>query len=226
MKNLFIKTGFKKSAFTLAEILIVLMVIGLMSILTVSIIVPIVDSNQWRASYSKIFTSLRNLYESERFVGSFSSVTATKEAMFKMMQRCFLVNSYAPVKDDGVLYKKDEYVSESGLPTGSLGYDYWIITDENAAYRILSQGTDCDLRAEINNETTVAGASEKACYTLVVDVNGLSRGPNTLGEQNIAASEEMGLIKNDRFYIYVGSDGATAGNKTNFVTGRIVAGMK
>ena len=202
------------------------MVIGLLSILTVSVIVPIVDSNQWRAAYSKIYTSLRNLYDSERFVGSFSSVTATKEAMFKMMQRCFLVNSYAPVKDDGVMYSKDDYVSQDALPSGDSAYDYWIITDENAAYRILSQGTDCDLRAKINDQSTASEASEKACYTLVVDVNGLSRGPNRIENQNIAANEEVGLLKSDRYYIYVGSDGATAGNKSTFVTGRIVAGMK
>ena len=215
----------KLKAFTLAEIILVIVVIGVIASITLSILAPSMDDGRYRVGYRKAYTAIRNMYDAERYTGMMGSIAASKELAFKMLKRHLQVNSYAPYKDSSDIYKRDEYLTEKQLPNGEEVYDYWIVGDDKIAYRISDQGY-CKPKSTINSTTTFQQAIYASCFTLLVDVNGLSKGPNVMALQNVEPNETTGVIKADRFYIYLGLDGAHPGNASDFVTGRIVAGMK
>lgn len=112
-------------------------------------------------------------------------------------------------------------------------------TEDNLAYLVTTAGSassgggggatvaTCGTKQDINAETNDAGAASKACVIVVVDVNGLSNGPNRVEPQiKTGASGALSSLTGDRYYIYVGMDGATAGGKSGSVTGRIAGDVK
>ena len=220
------KINNKRKGFTLAEILLVITIIGIIGTLTISILAPSMDDGRYRVSYRKAYTAIKNMYDAERYTGMIGSIASDKGLMFKMLKKSLQVKDYAPYKDDSSIYGHSDFIDIKDLPMDESAYDYWIITNDNIAYRVNSQGDYCKPKNVINSTTTYQQAMYASCFTLLVDVNGLSKGPNTLAPQNVDPNETTGVIKADRFYIYMGLDGSSPGNVSDFVTGRIVAGMK
>ena len=123
----------------------------------------------------------------------------------------------------------------------------WISTDDNMAYSVMCGGqtgvpAPCATTQEINTQLTQKDAANKSCSIVIVDVNGLSKGPNkyepqlgpTSGSEvrinthtpNIQEGTPLDTLTGDQYIIFVGSDGATAGPKATTVTGRIAADLK
>ena len=221
-----IKNNIKHKAFTLAEIILVIVVIGVIAAITLSVLAPSMDDGRYRVAYRKAYTAIRNMYDAERYTGMMGSIAADKGLMFKMLKKNLQVKDYAIYKDDSSTYGHSDYIDIKDLPMDESAYDYWIVAQDNIAYRINSQGDYCKPRAVINSTTTFQQAIYASCFTILVDVNGLSKGPNVIAPQNVEPNEPTGILKADRFYIYMGLDGSTAGNVSDFTTGRIIAGMK
>ena len=100
----------------------------------------------------------------------------------------------------------------------------WMITEDGLAYRVIpGEGKDCGTKSDINSADESAS---KACVIVEVDVDGLSTGLNTLQTQTLEENADLPKLTNDRYYIYIGNDGATAGSKKTSVTGRIAADLK
>ncbi|MBR2069498.1 MAG: prepilin-type N-terminal cleavage/methylation domain-containing protein [Candidatus Gastranaerophilales bacterium] len=239
-----------KKGFTLAEILIVLMVIGALATMTIPSLMKGVNEAQWKTAYKKAYNAIVNLTAMERISGSLPS-TADKEgtkAMFHSLNKNLSVKDYAEKdKGTGVLYAAADYKSSVGYtdPTGAATsceasdttcYSVtfadstltpWIIAEDNIAYSVVN-GKKCSTKAKINAQTSTKDAIDESCVYIMVDVNGLSNGPNKMEPQaaNLASSKTMDTLTGDRFYIFVGSDGATAGNKRSTVTGRIAGDLK
>ncbi len=252
-----------KKGFTLAEILIVLMVIGVIATMTIPSLMRGVTESQWKTAYKKAYNTIANLTAMERIAGQLPS-TADKTGVLKMFQS---LNSNLSVKDyaafdkaaDGsTIATKDyssvvSYTDTSGVKINDGAEDAvaygaddtqspWIISEDNIAYSVIA-GTECGTKQDIIAQAKTP--EKKSCAIVIVDVNGLSSGPNKLepqiskptsGDSNqsdtttatggLDSEAQMATLTGDRYYIYIGYDGATAGSKKSTVTGRIAADLK
>ena len=238
----------KKNAFTLAEILIVVSIIGLIAAYTVPSLLRGVIEKQWKSSYKKAYNVIFNLYSSERAVGfvPYSADSASVLLMFKSLNSHLSIKDYAAPPDENkinseALYDINKYYNKVNFGLESNGenilvYDTnstvspWIITEDNIAYSVIS-GDGCSTLETINSADSHVGAKKFSCVLIVVDVNGLNNGPNRIEPQIISdnalkTDDAMDILTGDRFYIYVGLNGITAGNKKNSVMGRIIADVK
>ena len=105
----------------------------------------------------------------------------------------------------------------------------WIIAEDNIAYLVAApSGGTCSSKQTINSKDKDSDATKASCVVIVVDVNGLSNTPNRIDEQydTVTATKTLAALTGDRFYIFIGSDGATAGSKKTTISGRIAADLK
>lgn len=253
-----------KKGFTLAEILIVLMVIGAVATMTIPSLMKGVTESQWKTAYKKAYNAVVNLTAMERIAGQLPSTCDDVGVgkMFQSLRSNLSVKDYAKAPttaeiassatvDTNQFYTNINFsvATISGgsasapapadstgetLNAGTIGEQSpWITTDDNIAYAVTTPGTGavCSTKEEINSAGANTEALKKSCVVVVVDVNGLSNGPNAVEPQVTAttaltATTSLATLTGDRYYIYIGRDGATAGSKKTTVTGRIVADLK
>lgn len=242
-----------KKGFTLAEILIVLMVIGAIATMTIPSLMKGVTESQWKTAYKKAYNTVINLCAMERVAGNLPSKpdASNVSRMFESLNSSLAVKDYANVTTDyddgsiigssgyksGITFSTSTGTTQIGTSTsnGNITYNEgdnspWIITEDNFAYAVAKgASSDCGTKADINAATTVAEVAQKSCVIVVVDVNGLSNGPNVLETQvskGITTGSSMATLTGDRYYIYIGKDGAAAGSKSVTATGRITADLK
>ncbi len=232
-------------AFTLAEILIVVAVIGLIAGVTLPVILKGVIEKQWRSSYQKAYYTLSNLYSAERSSGAlpYSNDEKGVLTMFKALNSYLTIKDYAKattiekIKSEPLYENTDYYNSvtfdnvqkENTLMVENSSISPWIITEDNMAYCVVA-GDGCSTKENINIAGNHNNAIQQSCVIVVVDVNGLNNGPNRVEPQimNNQFKENIAVdtLTGDRLYIYVGLNGITAGSKKSTVTGRIVSDLK
>ena len=235
-----------KKAFTLAEILIVISIIGFIAACTVPSLLRGVIDKQWKSSYKKAFNAVYNLYTSERAAGSvpFSADANSVFVMFSALNSHLSIKDYAvssseeeilsePLYENNEYYTKISFASQ-GNSDNALVYDInsqispWIITEDNMAYCV-TVGDECESVEAIKSSENSEIAGSKSCVVIVVDVNGLNNGPNRVEPQilnnSLTSTKAMNILTGDRFYIYVGLNGITAGNKKSSVMGRILSDL-
>lgn len=249
-----------KKGFTLAEVLIVLMVIGAIATMTIPSLMRGVTETQWKTSYKKAYNAVINLCAMERIAGSLPSSASPAGVlkMFESLNSSLSVKDYASSGDSAINsaavltttnFKTGINFENSSGVTVSTGSDSndqvayskgadtspWITSDDGIAYVVTAPSSaTCSTKAAIDATKSTADALKASCVAIVVDVNGLSKGPNRLepqqmGETGISSltdSVTLNTLTGDQFYIFVGRDGATAGSKKTTVTGRIVADLK
>lgn len=263
-----------KKGFTLAEILIVLMVIGVIATMTIPSMMKGVTEAQLKAGYKKAYNTISNFAAMERTAGSLPARATTDN----IVGTYIALNNSLSVKGYGYQAPNAGSVLAAGIDKypGQLTYTYqgaagtmgassnttgskaitttqvdngtalpptegdlaWIITEDNIAYSVVRGGVgennNCETKQQIAAHDTEADAAANSCAIVYVDVNGLSKGPNTFEKQGLTgkllttqnANSALDTITGDRFKIYLGLDGATAGPRTNTVTGRIMADLK
>ncbi len=253
-----------KKGFTLAEILIVLMVIGVIATLTVPTMMKGVTEAQLKTSYKKAYNTIANFAAMERVSGALPSRATEKSiaGMYQSLNGALSVTTFAQHSlnkgvtigatfSPCVTYDKDTIgahdvdckgatLTLGGADTGASGGPQedsvtWIITEDNLAYTVLPGGSgedkNCSTKQVIAAQDSDQEAANLSCAVVVVDVNGLSRGPNTfesqgLGNAGLDAGVNLDAITGDLYKIYLGSDGGTAGPRSATVTGRIAADLK
>ena len=256
-------------AFTLAEILIVLMVIGVIAALTVPSVMKGVTEAQLKTGYRKALNYIQNIAAAEKIAGFLPTTNISSETMrfFGTLNTNLSVNSYvskeASTANSRKTINNSDYVGAiniGGIKFGSgeklagdvgensiTTYDAspWIVTDDNIAYSVMCGGETgvpktCGTVAEIVAQKNQADAILKSCSIVIVDVNGLSKGPNAFDPQAgpqtgvrlntfataPAEGSPLKTLTGDQFLIFLGTDGATAGPKVFTVTGRIAADLK
>lgn len=242
-----------KKGFTLAEVLIVLMVIGAIATMTIPSLMKGITETQWKTAYKKAYNAVVNLCAMERISGSLpaNNNAAGVLKMFDSLQNNLSIKDYFGMDaetalDDGAIVAASalqsgiSYTDSNGIKiaTGQTGdqVNYantstitpWINTDDGLSYAVVA-GDGCATKSDIDQQNTFETALGKSCVVVVVDVNGINKGPNKIEPQMISQfsdSAAMATLTGDRYYIFVGMDGATAGSKKALVTGRIVADLK
>ncbi len=230
-----------KKGFTLAEILIVLMVIGALATMTIPSLMKGVQEAQFKTAYKKALNSIVNLTTMEKLSGNLPSVgnTAGMQQMFDILNGRLSVKAYynEATIGQGKKVENSQYITQI-TTNASSRYNYWIVTEDNLAYHVTAGGATnvsnpCATKLGIleaqKNITQDTQLAQRACFVIYVDVNGLSAGPNLKlpsPGNYIAVGNKLNPITTDIFPIYVGIDGATAGNQKNTVTGRIAADVK
>ena len=256
-----------KKGFTLAEVLIVLMVIGVIATMTIPSLMKGVNEAQYKATYKKAYNTIVNIAEMEKASGQMPQKrnAAAATHFYSVLASALDVKYFVKQNElDGgtVLLTGSPDITHgfnltqgttnvqvgttaatgAGIPPGDNQLSSWMVTEDGIAYAMILAGgdneNDCDSKAELITRKTAAEVAANACMVIVVDVNGLYRAPNRLERQSTIAGElsspadsvsssvKMTTLSRDRYYIYIGSDGATAGPVATTLSGRIVADLK
>lgn len=233
----------KLKAFTLAEMLVVLVVIGFLAALSIPSLLKGIYQAQWRSGYKKAYNVVKNMYASEKFGGAVVSAS-NSEAMLTIFDalrsNIYVTNYVAPFTLDEIangkgIDRSDLYNSVSYSVNGHkfegdldasnpLEATVWLISEDNFAYCVV-KGQNCLRISDINASTSHETALKNSCVAVVVDVNGLQNSPNSIQEQTIGASEKTPFLTSERFYIYIASDGVAAGSKKYTLSGRLSADL-
>ena len=240
-----------KKAFTLAEILIVLMVIGALATMTVPSLMKGVEEARYKTAYKKALNSITNFAGTLRVNGELPSMITSDNTLrlFDALNSNLSTKGYVLASQEGDPLNGGKIAPISAIKeniddmkTNNGRHWYWIITEDNMAYLLrkgstntgenvgsdASCGSKFQILASQENGGVVASNAD-ICYTIYVDVNGLNQGPNKAyipTENQIEATDKMPALKYDRFPIYLGIDGATAGNIKTTITGRIAADIR
>ena len=106
----------------------------------------------------------------------------------------------------------------------------WVTSDDGISYKIINGSTDasgCLNKTNVIAGDTLAAQVTASCLTVVADVNGVSKRPNTPESQAyIAESKVMDTLTGDQYYIFIARDGVTPGSKQTNVGARIIADVK
>jgi len=239
-----------KKAFTLAEILIVLIVIGAIAALTLPNLMKGVTSAQFKSAYQKAFTTISSIASMEKVAGQLPSNSSADSMVnfFAALNQSLSVKEFSILPAEGddsfALLKAGETYTSINYGGSKFGggdkiYDTkiaaavgtfspWIITDDNVAYAIKAvSGGTCASKAALNSADPDK-IINKTCLLIIVDTNGLAKGPNALETQLLSLTKEtkLGDLTGDRYYIYLGNDGVAAGSKEYSATARIMGDMK
>ncbi|MBR5304122.1 MAG: prepilin-type N-terminal cleavage/methylation domain-containing protein [Candidatus Gastranaerophilales bacterium] len=248
-----------KKAFTLAEILIVLMVIGVIATMTIPSLMKGVIEAQLKAGYKKAYNTIVNFAAAEKISGTLPirASNAGLNSMYSALNSSLSVKAYAFLEaNQGWVLKNYKSCLTLMNNAGTLGKNTgdcaavsqiiipqnggpfegtlpWIITDDNMAYSVVrgrAMNENALTKQQLNAVADDKEAGNKSSFVVIVDVNGLTKGPNVFEKQGYTTPLEEGksldTITGDVFKIYIGSDGATAGPRGTTVTGRIVADAK
>lgn len=241
-----------KKGFTLAEILIVLMVIGVIATMTVPSMMKGVTETQYKTGFKKAYNTISNLTarlavdgkmpvkmtkmdeEANRFFIamienlSVREITKAKISSRAVATRDSEVQLTYTVDNNQKVYGTGSSVTinnNSTWPTGD--NQLWLTTDDGLAYT-LEVGTDCDAKNIVSQKTKLSDLKTSSCLVVVVDVNGLNKTPNYEEPQAdiTTTNADMQPLTGDQFRIFVARDGITPGSKLNQAAARIIADMK
>ena len=244
-----------KKGFTLAEILIVLMVIGVIATLTVPSMMKGVQEAQYKASFKKAYNTVTNLAATLSVEGKMPVLNSTAQAnetarFFVAMMESMSVREVTAGTGTNVVglssrsvaprasavklsYNIDNNQKTFGsgtaatLPAAWVNNSYWITTDDGISYTLLT-GKNCKAKTDLTANTTMTALLNDSCLAIVADVNGLNKTPNYIEPQSdiTTTAADMQPLTGDQYYIFVARDGVTAGSKLNNAAARIVADMK
>ncbi len=243
-----------KKGFTLAEILIVLMVIGVIATMTVPSLMKGVNDATYKTAFKKAYNSVTNIAAVEKIAGQLpvSNTDTSVSNFFASLNSNLSVKEYVQAQAtsfDSNFDSEDLQTTstasgtaikinfgnafESGSGTKVEGKNAsrtpWIVTEDNIAYSVVpAKSGSCKNKMEVNSQDTEANAQGKACVVVVVDVNGLAKGPNRLETQigSLTSTSKLAMLEGDRYYIYIASDGVASGPKGTTVMGRLMSDMK
>ena len=242
-----------KKGFTLAEILIVLMVIGVIATMTVPSMMKGVTESQYKTGFKKAYNTITNMsaklgvegkmpVSSSQFDVTSFFVAMMENLSVREVAQYAVDNRAAALGSDvrGLTYFTDGAQKTFGSGNGTIALNatnttsvenVWISTDDGLAYTLQRPGAGtCSEKGVIASNNTVATMFNASCFRILVDVNGLYKTPNFLEPQSdIPAARRntaMEALTGDRFYVFVGRDGVTAGNSRTNAAARIVADMK
>ncbi len=228
-------------AFTLSEILIALVVIGVISAITVPTIVIGTNDANYKRGYKKAYTIIKNVADVMKSESALPN-TSTPEAGFEVFSALVAnldVKGFANsgTSEGNVLNRNKPYDAgaikagviyngvsfgvggEAGtfpLGTTNMHWSPWIVTEDNMAYSVKGTNGTCSSVAKMSaTGVTEHMAWLDSCVLIAVDVNGLTKGPNMIEPQvqktTITEKTKLDKLTGDIYFIYLGKDGATPG---------------
>lgn len=183
------QSKFKKSlAFTLAEVIIVMGIIGIIAEMTIPTLMNNVQKQQYVIGFQKVYVTFNQVLKQIandygctgdlKCTGLFSASTTQQQfgdaivKYFKVSRNCQV--AAGECFSTSVCNKYDG--SEARYDANVIA-DYRFITLDGIAYRIVSYQTDCALNASIGT----TGNLTQLCGIVLADINGPQNGPNNFG---------------------------------------------
>lgn len=178
-------------AYTLAEVLIVVGIVGIVAEMTIPTLVSNVQQNAYKISakkaYSQAYEAITKMKQDEG--GSLAYYVNSDNTFKPVFMKYYVVTKDCNYQDcvPGS-YTSDLYKALTGDPGNTAyGCDGQFVTSDGAFYNIQNLGT-------VHPEETIA---------IIVDVNGYTKSPNQFGVDTFAFQ-----IVNDNL-VPMGSDGTT-----------------
>ena len=248
----------RKNAFTLAELLIVLLTISIIAVVCIPGIILGITNARHQANYKRAYQIMHSLASIEFLNGrlpikaSSSGFSSIFEAMISKLD----IKEYAQQKEngpnDGNIYNQEDFkhavkfINSAGneesigdTSTNSIANaeaDWtksaspWIITENNFAYSVTGvQNKECLSKEQLDSMKEISELNKNACAIVVVDVNGLTTGPNKLDDQviyGVGENKKMEPLIKDRYYIYIAKNGIAQGSKATSVSARLMNNMR
>ena len=230
----------KQKAFTLAEVLIVMGIIGVLAILTVPNMLSNVDANKRSTSFKKAFSTLNNVYASY-FIGDIQRPRAAtarngNNLLLALTEKLNIDRYYTLNDTTGAVtpsYEAPVTVGQASTDAFDTAHytDLWVKTTDGMAYQVVLGQNNCLTRLAANNLGTLADAigATGTCMWVVVDYNS-EKAPNihcatgggiTEGEA-ITDDQLKGMANCDRITFLLTQEGFTAGNPDHTVAGRLL----
>lgn len=168
------KKPFNKLGFTLAEMLIVLGVIGIVAQMTIPSIMSNVQESSWKAAAKEAYSKANQAVELMKLDNNGDlSYYQTNNGTFKPA----FMKYFKVIKDCGALNCSIAYKTLSGVAANTWYFDDGqFITADGMFYGI----NNCYSAAVNYDETTPTGCGPYV--ELTIDVNGIGKGPNTFGK--------------------------------------------
>ncbi len=197
----------KKKGFTLAEVMVALSLIGVISVLTVPSLVKNSNVTKKAIAYKKAQLALNEAFVNSSTDGDGNITKDIKTLLDKI------------TKNMGVKYYSSNgtnVTSAHGAAAGKNNSSNWIITNDGIGYKFtqLQDDSKCvNNIVTINTQGTSANTESKACYKVLVDIDGPKKGENT--DATVTRTDDgkkITAITGDRFTIYIGTDGIATGN--------------
>lgn len=198
-------------AFTLAEILIVLTIVGVMAVMTIPSLMQNANSQHKIAMFKKAFNAVSNAYATE-FATKTQPVDGSDED-YELMYNA-LINQlnvkyfYNPVTKTKTFNKPDSINDFS---------DVFMVTEDGIGYKVARYDKKCTPKLTILSKTQTMEALYSTCMHITVEIN--------VGSEEIACSNSMNLnnLKCNFIRFIIASDGITAGNPDCIIAGRIMS---
>lgn len=217
----------KNKAFTLAEILIVLTIIGVLAVMTIPSLLQNANSQHKVAMFKKAFNTITNAYATAFAVTNPPNYSneggdgAGGRKLFNAITNQLNVKYYVKrEKKDG---SWENFTKQFEKPTGDFKiYEYWIVTEDDIAYLVDSEASNlaCPDKLEfLDSITSSADADGKTCFLIMVDVDGPFKGSSVYCSDGRNLNQ---LQVCDRTRFYVTKNGVTAGNSKTF-GGRVIS---
>ncbi len=180
----------KRSGFTLAEVLIVLVILGIIASMTVPSLMQNANQTVFVTGVGKAYSTLNNAIQ----LASVQNGVVPGDATLTGSAATYISNLFRPVM------KVSKYNAGESCFTTQDGMVYCIGNVVN--------GANCSF---MPNNTAANTEPANSCAQITVDVNGLTKGPNRNTESN-----NKQLI-NDRFHFYVFKDGVVGAQSTRAI---------
>lgn len=216
-----------KKGFTLAEILIVLTIIGVMAVMTIPSLVQNSNSQQKITLFKKGFNAVTNAYATEFAVKSppKNSSDDEKEKMWNALNNQLNVKYYIDVSTGA----KTKIFNINTVKELDVPYRV-IVTEDGIGYAISANGSEnCKTKLATNepkNSSDIEG--NNSCMTIGIFLDG----KYIYGEQKYCSDnryggdgQDLNDLKCDTIWFPVTSEGITAGNSDCVISGRIISGV-
>ena len=184
----------KKKAFTLAEVLITLAIIGIVAAITIPTLMANYQKTQYvtqaKKAYSRFYEALAEISQEAGCVndlactGFFSSTTTNETFGNELIKHFKVVKNCGVAKNLGCWPPKT-YQNYNGVPASNYNtFDnvdsYKFITADGMAYYVINYaiGGAGDEDCKFNQSTGATGQMKNICGFFFVDVNGPEIGPN------------------------------------------------
>lgn len=204
----------RKNAFTLPELLIVLLTISIIAVVCIPGIILGITNTRHQANYKRAYQIIHSLVSIEFLNGKLPTKADASgfSSIFEAIISKLDIKEFAQQKengpDDGNIYSPEDFkhavkfinstgkeetkgdASANSIANAEADWTKtaspWVVTENNLAYSITGvQNEQCLSKEQLDNVKEISELNKNACAIIVVDVNGLATGPNKLDDQVI-----------------------------------------
>jgi len=230
-----------KNAFTLAEILVVVTIIVIISVISLPIIIDGVNDSHFRTGFKKAYLSLNNLaalvktennlpkgtdwvanannfyvhmMKNLKVLHVDKTDTLDADCLTEPVQYVYLDNEVETTFGKGTLIQQTE---DASVPV-------WLTTNDGISFVVLPGVEACRPKSAFASAQTFEDLHKLACLLVMIDVNGVEKGPNKLEPQSfvLTSDTQMRKLTGDRYYVFVARDGIHTGHLNTSVGARLI----